>query len=534
MHRFDIGYHYFACMDQRQPQVAMETRTIRIGPPVRRSGRRRANNGDHDVPASIPSNSRSSKYQNYCIAGASAPPAGAGAITSTSSHHNHTTRSTRSDAVVRIERNELQWKKNKNTPTTTEVSSPPMTMTKMTTTISTAQNRDKDDDTTIDDDNTTVVLANLDDKPLSIIDVRRASSNSIFVSGTSPKSRTAGTTIVQQQHQQEQRSPCSTPRKTSTGTERRISQLQKAGLLISSSSVSSHPSRSLPPLPLASSSSCFAKKRTGAVAWKRDKGRDKDTKTTTQYSLVAPWVLQQQEKQQPMSNSIPMPIPTPPQVTNANYSINDNINTSVNIKVNMNDDVDPVIGARPNYRGQRVSQKEYPDPETFLWTFTGGCEERQVENFEKEFGHCYCYHNYYRHHGHHYCSGGRDDHLSSPLRCSCFCLVQLDFYYATGSFQTQTTTLEQQQQYHLIEKTTGTTTSTSTSTSTTTTHTSLLVCSGAKNLNVGTDTAAGRLASKLSSSSLLLSSPRMYWQILTNPLEFEYNTQQQQQQQQQQ
>eukprot|EP00532_Pseudo-nitzschia_australis_P005031 CAMPEP_0168202718 /NCGR_PEP_ID=MMETSP0139_2-20121125/24440_1 /TAXON_ID=44445 /ORGANISM="Pseudo-nitzschia australis, Strain 10249 10 AB" /LENGTH=368 /DNA_ID=CAMNT_0008128461 /DNA_START=50 /DNA_END=1153 /DNA_ORIENTATION=+ len=367
-------------MDQRQPQVAMETRTVRIGPPIRRSGHRRANDGNQDAPASIPSNNRSHKNQNYCTAGTNAPPAGAGAITSTSSHHHHTAHSTRSDAVVLIERNELQWKKIKNHLTTTDVPSSPMTMTNMTTSISTAQNRYKDGDTTIDDDNTVIVLANLDDKPLSIIDVRRASSNSISVSGTGSKFHTAGTTIVQQrqQHQKEQRSPCSTPRKTSTGTERRISQLQKAGLLISSSSVSSNPSSSLPPLhplPLASSSSCSAKKRSGTVVWKRDKGNSKDTNTTMQYSLVAPWILQQQEKQQPMSNSIPMPTPTSSQVTDTNYSINDNISTNVDINVNMNVDVDPVIGARPNYYGQRVSQKEYPDPETFHWMFTGGCEE---------------------------------------------------------------------------------------------------------------------------------------------------------------
>uniref|UniRef100_A0A7S4EGN4 Uncharacterized protein n=1 Tax=Pseudo-nitzschia australis TaxID=44445 RepID=A0A7S4EGN4_9STRA len=73
----------------------------------------------------------------------------------------------------------------------------------------------------------------------------------------------------------------------------------------------------------------------------------------------------------------------------------------------------------------------------------------------------------------------------------------------------------------------GVSSSTSTSTSTTTTHTSLFVCSGAKNLNLGTDTARGRLASTMSSSSSLLSSPQMYWRVLTNPLEFECNKQQQ-------
>ena len=48
------------------------------------------------------------------------------------------------------------------------------------------------------------------------------------------------------------------------------------------------------------------------------------------------------------------------------------------------DALDPIIAARPSYKGMRVSQKEYPDPEAFGWHFVGSCGERQIEFFEKE------------------------------------------------------------------------------------------------------------------------------------------------------
>jgi hypothetical protein len=48
--------------------------------------------------------------------------------------------------------------------------------------------------------------------------------------------------------------------------------------------------------------------------------------------------------------------------------------------------VDPIIVARPDYRGLRVSLDEYPDPETFGWTFVGSCGERRVEFFEMDLG----------------------------------------------------------------------------------------------------------------------------------------------------
>ena len=41
-------------------------------------------------------------------------------------------------------------------------------------------------------------------------------------------------------------------------------------------------------------------------------------------------------------------------------------------------------GKRPNYRGQRVSLRDYPDPTSFCWTFTGSCEGGRAEFFEKD------------------------------------------------------------------------------------------------------------------------------------------------------
>ena len=61
-------------------------------------------------------------------------------------------------------------------------------------------------------------------------------------------------------------------------------------------------------------------------------------------------------------------------------------------------------GRRPDYRGQRVSSRDYPDPTAFGWTFTGSCEGGRAEFFEKDFSQ----------HG----------------------VVKLDFYYTTGTVKT--------------------------------------------------------------------------------------------------
>ena len=61
-------------------------------------------------------------------------------------------------------------------------------------------------------------------------------------------------------------------------------------------------------------------------------------------------------------------------------------------------------GRRPNYRGQRVSEWDYPDATEFGWTFTGSCEGGRAEFFEKDFAQ----------HG----------------------IVKLDFYYTTGTVKT--------------------------------------------------------------------------------------------------
>lgn len=59
---------------------------------------------------------------------------------------------------------------------------------------------------------------------------------------------------------------------------------------------------------------------------------------------------------------------------------------------------------RPNYRGLRVSEWDYPDATEFGWTFTGSCEGGRAEFFEKDFSH----------------QG----------------TVKLDFYYSTGTVKT--------------------------------------------------------------------------------------------------
>lgn len=47
---------------------------------------------------------------------------------------------------------------------------------------------------------------------------------------------------------------------------------------------------------------------------------------------------------------------------------------------------DIIIATRPAYQGMRVSELQYPDPETFGWNFLGGCLDRRVEFFNKDFG----------------------------------------------------------------------------------------------------------------------------------------------------
>ncbi|KAL7545020.1 hypothetical protein ACHAWF_008388 [Thalassiosira exigua] len=61
-------------------------------------------------------------------------------------------------------------------------------------------------------------------------------------------------------------------------------------------------------------------------------------------------------------------------------------------------------GRKPNYRGRRVSYRDYPDPEDYGWTFTGSCEGGRAEFFERDFSN----------HG----------------------VVKLDFYYTTGTVKT--------------------------------------------------------------------------------------------------
>jgi hypothetical protein len=42
-------------------------------------------------------------------------------------------------------------------------------------------------------------------------------------------------------------------------------------------------------------------------------------------------------------------------------------------------------GRRPDYRGQRVSTRDYPDGTSYGWEFTGSCEGGRAEFFEKDF-----------------------------------------------------------------------------------------------------------------------------------------------------
>ena len=69
------------------------------------------------------------------------------------------------------------------------------------------------------------------------------------------------------------------------------------------------------------------------------------------------------------------------------------------------DSLDPIIIARPSYQGMRVPRNQYPDPVSFGWAFIGSCEELQVEFFEKSLDD----------------SGQR--------------IVVLEFHYTTGTFQ---------------------------------------------------------------------------------------------------
>mmetsp|Transcript_4473 Transcript_4473/g.12914 ORF Transcript_4473/g.12914 Transcript_4473/m.12914 type:complete len:808 (+) Transcript_4473:400-2823(+) len=146
----------------------------------------------------------------------------------------------------------------------------------------------------------------------------------------------------EKEQQQQSAAPSCAPRTTSSETERRISQLRRAGLSISSACSARSPPSSPRVVPL----------------WKRPL-RSFSSRVQREGPLPPPTAL----------------VP-----------------------------VDPVLGARPNYRGKRVSRKEYPDPTTCQWTFVGACEEQAVEAFEKDLG------------------GGSIG------------VVQLEFEYTTGAF----------------------------------------------------------------------------------------------------
>jgi len=214
-----------------------------------------------------------------------------------------------------------------------------------------------------------------------------------------------------QQHQPTKQHPkAAKGGRTSTETEKRIAQLRNAGLLIASKAERSLPKpspsprkadqgfraqhhheveqqREPPPPPpvtnfedpkwhdLASNSNKYSLQ---ALLERDEKHRQKGKEPPPRQ--LSPWVervdpdpILKVKQSNRVGTSVPLS-PRAPQTSNA-VDLAEEQRT-----------VDPIIVARPDYRGLRVSLDEYPDPETFGWTFVGSCGERRVEFFELDLG----------------------------------------------------------------------------------------------------------------------------------------------------
>jgi hypothetical protein len=175
-----------------------------------------------------------------------------------------------------------------------------------------------------------------------------------------------------------------------TATERRIAQLRSAGLSISSKVLSPLSFRRIGTKGLRSSLSKEEKRQGSKKATCDMISKDfryRDLASNNSGALKA--LLEKDSRHRGRISSAPK---LPPltgilqtkQSHRFRYSALAPKTPPPRLQLAKKDALDPIIAARPSYKGMRVSQKEYPDPEAFGWHFVGSCGERQIEFFEKE------------------------------------------------------------------------------------------------------------------------------------------------------
>ena len=162
-------------------------------------------------------------------------------------------------------------------------------------------------------------------------------------------------------HQQSPQDHKNTP----TETEKRIAQLRSAGLSISSRGITSPRSQNVQEeerdAPPSSSILEIRSKKSSAL----QALLDKDSMHQQRYLACSPPLPRSLQKWSTTSTFFPSV--SPPSF----------------MKLSRDTPVDPIIAARPSYKGLRVSLRDYPDPSSFGWIFVGGCLDSKVEYFEK-------------------------------------------------------------------------------------------------------------------------------------------------------
>mmetsp|Transcript_4019 Transcript_4019/g.9577 ORF Transcript_4019/g.9577 Transcript_4019/m.9577 type:complete len:343 (-) Transcript_4019:82-1110(-) len=162
-------------------------------------------------------------------------------------------------------------------------------------------------------------------------------------------------------HQQSPQDHTNTP----TETEKRIAQLRSAGLSISSRGITSPRSQKVQ-----------GEERDAPPSSPVSEGRSKKSS-----ALQA--LLEKDSMHQQRYLACSPPLPRSLQKWSKTSTFFPSVSPPSFLKLARDTPVDPIIAARPSYKGLRVSLRDYPDPSSFGWAFVGGCLDSEVEYFEK-------------------------------------------------------------------------------------------------------------------------------------------------------
>lgn len=160
-------------------------------------------------------------------------------------------------------------------------------------------------------------------------------------------------------------------------TQKRIAQLQSAGLSISTKSISHY---------------SISKRDFQSSRYQKEERQDPPTTISKPMSFGSKTSSALQALLEKDSRKTQQMVATPPPPHRPAHFHRDQYSSSTRKKstpltslknIKTEESLDPIIVARPSYRGMRVPRKDYPDPVLFGWTFIGSCGESQVEFFEK-------------------------------------------------------------------------------------------------------------------------------------------------------